>query len=82
MNSLSKYTYMIWWQWQGTDIGNIGDEGKSKPISVEAEASVDSLMSKFNIDGEDFTDDIKGNKNNDMNNDNGNEVKEKDAAKK
>ena len=68
---------------QGTDIGNIGDEGKSKPISVEAEASVDSLMSKFNIDDGDFTDDIKGNKNNDMNNDNdGNEVKEKDAAKK
>ena len=33
----------------GTDIGNIGDEGKSKPISTEAEASVDSLMSKFNL---------------------------------
>ena len=72
---------MIWWQ--GTDIGNIGDEGKSKPISVEAEASVDSLMSKFNIDDGDFSDDtIDGNKNNDMNNDNGNEVKEKEAAKK
>ena len=42
-------------------------------------------MSKFNIDDGDFTDDIhiEGNKNNDMNNDNnGNEVKEKDAAKK
>ena len=29
------------------DIGNIGDEGKSKPMSREAESSVDSLMSKF-----------------------------------
>ena len=76
---------MIWWQ--GTDIGNIGDEGKSKPISVEAESSVDSLMSKFNIDDGDFSDDIKGSKNNDMNNDDnnnkaGNEVKEEDAAAK
>ena len=40
-------------------------------------------MSKFNIDDGDFSDDtIDGNKNNDMNNDNGNEVKEKEAAKK
>ena len=40
-------------------------------------------MSKFNIDDGDFSDDIKGSKNNDMNNDNnGNEAKEKDAAKK
>ena len=68
--------------WYCTDIGNIGDEGKSKPISEEAEASVDSLMNKFNVDGGDFTDDIKGNKNNDMNNNNGNEVKENDAAAK
>ena len=36
-------------------------------------------MSKFNIDDGDFTDDIKGNKNNEMNNDsNGNEAKEKE----
>lgn len=69
--------------WYCTDIGNIGDEGKSKPISEESVASVDSLMSKFNIDDGDFSDDIKGSKNNDMNNDNNeNEVKEKDAAKK
>ena len=41
-------------------------------------------MSKFNIDDGDFSDDIKGSKNNDMNNENnnGNEVKEKEAAKK
>lgn len=48
----------------GTDIGNIGDEGKPKPISGEAEASVDSLMSKFDIDGGDFSDDIRDKNNN------------------
>lgn len=36
-----------------TDIGNIGDEGQSKPMSQEAESSVDSLMSKFDLDGGD-----------------------------
>ena len=48
----------------GTDIGNIGDEGKPKPISGEAEASVDSLMSKFDIDGGDFSDIRKNSTNN------------------
>ena len=48
----------------GTDIGNIGDEGKPKPISGEAEASVDSLMSKFDIDGGDFSDIRKKSTNN------------------
>jgi hypothetical protein len=38
--------------WYCTDIGNIGDEGKPKPMSEDAESSVNSLMSKFNIDGE------------------------------
>jgi hypothetical protein len=31
--------------------GNIGDEGKPKPLSGDAETSVDSLMSKFDLDG-------------------------------
>ena len=57
---------MIYMMLLGTDIGNIGDEGKPKPISGEAEASVDSLMSKFDIDGGDFSDDIRE-KNNDIN---------------
>ena len=35
--------------WYCTDIGNIGDEGQSKPMSGESEASVDSLMSKFDL---------------------------------
>ncbi len=38
--------------WYCTDIGNIGDEGRPKPISEDAESSVNSLMRKFNIDGE------------------------------
>ena len=38
--------------WYCTDIGNIGDEGRPKPMSEDAESSVNSLMSKFNIDGE------------------------------
>ena len=37
--------------WYCTDIGNIGDEGKPTPMSVNSESSVNSLMSKFNIDG-------------------------------
>mmetsp|Transcript_6003 Transcript_6003/g.9796 ORF Transcript_6003/g.9796 Transcript_6003/m.9796 type:complete len:151 (-) Transcript_6003:80-532(-) len=36
--------------WYCTDIGNIGDEGQVKPLSKNDEASVDSLMSKFNFD--------------------------------
>ena len=36
--------------WYCTDIGNIGDEGKSTALSNEAEARVDSLMSKFDFD--------------------------------
>lgn len=36
--------------WYCTDIGNIGDEGVSKPLSKKDEASVDSLMSKFNFE--------------------------------
>lgn len=39
--------------WYCTDIGNIGDEGKSKALSDEAEARVDSLMSKFDLDDRD-----------------------------
>lgn len=35
--------------WYCTDIGNIGDEGKSKELSPNEEASVDSLMSKFDL---------------------------------
>ena len=37
--------------WYCTDIGNIGDEGKSKDLSPEAESAVDSLMSKFDDSG-------------------------------
>jgi len=40
--------------WYCTDIGNIGDEGKSKELSVEAMSTVDSLMSKFDINNGDF----------------------------
>lgn len=40
--------------WYCTDIGNIGDEGKSKEFSVEAISTVDSLMSKFDINNGDF----------------------------
>lgn len=40
--------------WYCTDIGNIGDEGKSKALSDEAEARVDSLMSKFDLDDGDI----------------------------
>ena len=36
--------------WYCTDIGNIGDEGASTPLNKKDEASVDSLMSKFNFD--------------------------------
>ena len=36
--------------WYCTDIGNIGDEGSSKPLSKQEASSVDSLMSKFNLD--------------------------------
>lgn len=38
--------------WYCTDIGNIGDEGRPRPMSKDAESSVNSLMSKFNIDGD------------------------------
>jgi hypothetical protein len=40
--------------WYCMDIGNIGDEGKSKGLSNEAEARVDLLMSKFDFDDRDF----------------------------
>ena len=40
--------------WYCTDIGNIGDEGKSKELSVEAMSTVDSLMRKFDINNGDF----------------------------
>jgi len=36
--------------WYCTDIGNIGDEGKSKDLSKEAETTIDSLMGKFEGD--------------------------------
>ena len=41
--------------WYCTDIGNIGDEGQVKPLSKNDEASVDSLMSKFNFDDDSST---------------------------
>jgi hypothetical protein len=41
--------------WYCTDIGNIGDEGKSKDLSVEAMSTVDSLMSKFDMKDGDFS---------------------------
>mmetsp|Transcript_36946 Transcript_36946/g.66455 ORF Transcript_36946/g.66455 Transcript_36946/m.66455 type:complete len:172 (+) Transcript_36946:29-544(+) len=50
--------------WYCTDIGNIGDEGKPKPLSGDAETSVDSLMSKFDLDGGDFS--VKSGKNEDQ----------------
>eukprot|EP00571_Detonula_confervacea_P011793 CAMPEP_0172298952 /NCGR_PEP_ID=MMETSP1058-20130122/1368_1 /TAXON_ID=83371 /ORGANISM="Detonula confervacea, Strain CCMP 353" /LENGTH=191 /DNA_ID=CAMNT_0013008247 /DNA_START=29 /DNA_END=604 /DNA_ORIENTATION=- len=50
--------------WYCTDIGNIGDEGKAKPMSGQSEASLDSLMSKFDLDGGDGGDDKKGETNN------------------
>ena len=40
--------------WYCTDIGNIGDEGKSKELSIEAMSTVDSLLSKFDINNGDF----------------------------
>jgi len=50
--------------WYCTDIGNIGDEGASKPLSQKDEVSVDSLMSKFNFDDSSATegDSSSGNK--------------------
>lgn len=33
--------------WYCTDIGNIGDEGRPRPMSEDAESSVNSLMSKL-----------------------------------
>lgn len=50
--------------WYCTDIGNIGDEGKPKPLSGDAETSVDSLMSKFDLEGGDFS--VKSGKNEDQ----------------
>lgn len=41
--------------WYCTDIGNIGDEGQVKPLSKNDEASVDSLMSKFDFDDDSST---------------------------
>jgi hypothetical protein len=41
--------------WYCTDIGNIGDEGKSKELSIEAMSTVDSLLSKFDINNGDFS---------------------------
>ena len=41
--------------WYCTDIGNIGDEGQVKSLSKNEEASVDSLMSKFNFDDDSST---------------------------
>mmetsp|Transcript_28646 Transcript_28646/g.60448 ORF Transcript_28646/g.60448 Transcript_28646/m.60448 type:complete len:178 (-) Transcript_28646:1734-2267(-) len=46
--------------WYCTDIGNIGDEGKPKALSTDAETSIDSLMGKFDLDGGDFTDTLAG----------------------
>ncbi|KAL3815650.1 hypothetical protein ACHAXA_006925 [Cyclostephanos tholiformis] len=46
--------------WYCTDIGNIGDEGKSKALSDDARARVDSLMSKFNFDDGDIGVDAGG----------------------
>lgn len=37
-------------QWYCTDIGDISDEGIGKSLSQGQEASVDSLMSKFDIE--------------------------------
>ena len=47
--------------WYCTDIGNIGDEGKSKPLAGKEEASVDSLLSKFDLgaSGSDNNEDSK-----------------------
>ena len=56
--------------WYCTDIGNIGDEGKSKALSDEANASVDSLMSKFGFDDGEFGAGAKGNR--DLANETGN----------
>ena len=64
--------------WYCTDIGNIGDEGKSKPMSGEAESSVDSLMSKFDLDGGDvISNDKAGGSNNQVD-----ELGEKQNAEK
>ena len=41
--------------WYCTDIGNIGDEGSSKPLSKQEASSVDSLMSKFNFKDDSIT---------------------------
>ena len=41
--------------WYCTDIGNIGDEGSSKPLSKQEKSSVDSLMSKFNFEDDSIT---------------------------
>lgn len=46
--------------WYCTDIGNIGDEGKSKALSDEANSRVDSLMSKFDFDDGEFGGGAKG----------------------
>ena len=43
--------------WYCTDIGNIGDEGSSKPLSKQEASSVDSLMSKFNFEDDNATND-------------------------
>mmetsp|Transcript_7450 Transcript_7450/g.11124 ORF Transcript_7450/g.11124 Transcript_7450/m.11124 type:complete len:168 (-) Transcript_7450:36-539(-) len=63
--------------WYCTDIGNIGDEGKPKPMSGDAETSVDSLMSKFDLDGGDFS--VKSDKNEDQANKLGDVGKKGDA---
>eukprot|EP01083_Nonionella_stella_P080067 219821_1 len=65
--------------WYCTDIGNIGDEGKPKPISGDAAASVDSLMSKFDVGGG-FGDDVKSGGSNDQANKSG-ERQNRDTTK-
>jgi hypothetical protein len=39
---------------------SIGDEGQSKPMSGESEASVDSLMSKFDLGDGDLSNGKEG----------------------
>lgn len=44
-------------QWYCTDIGNIGDEGKSSDLSKTQDETADSLMSKLGISDTTTTDD-------------------------
>ena len=38
------------WQYKCTEIGDIEDEGESKALSTNEESSIDSLMTKFNLE--------------------------------